>query len=48
MKTQDMSKIKAIKYFNKINKTNKNKIEEDELESLNEKIKLYRVYFAKC
>ena len=40
MKTQDMSKIKAIKYFNKINKTNKNKIEEDELESLNEKIKL--------
>ena len=40
MNTQDMSKIKAIKYFNNINKEDKNKIVEDELESLNEKIKL--------
>ena len=40
MRTSQMAKIKAIKYFNNLNSLKKNEAKEDELESLNEKIRL--------
>ena len=40
MKASEMANVKAIKYFNNLNPLNKNEAKEDELERLNEKIKL--------
>ena len=40
MSSLDMANIKGVKYFNNLNPTDKKEIPKDDLESLNEKVKL--------